>query len=295
MISKELEKKIELIRLTAGRKVTESFAGNYESAFKGQGIEFDEVKEYLPGDDYRAIDWNVTARTGFPHIKRYVEERELSILFAVDVSASVGFRYGGKSKLEMSAELIAALALAASRSNDKTGLLLFSDKIEKFIKPTKGNQHTMRLIRELLSIKPSKRETNIGQALNYISEMTGKKWVLFLISDFYDSSPNWMKIYKNLHNRFDLIPIRPVIKGDYELPNGGLITLLDPETGKRETVDSSSRRVRKKFNEIYENFEKNLKMDFIKSGTPFLRADMDGDWVNQLINFFYERENRRGS
>lgn len=295
MISKELQKKIELIRLTAGKKVTESFSGNFESAFKGQGIEFDEVKEYIPGDDYRAIDWNVTARTGVPHIKRYIEERELSVLFAVDISASVGFKTLGKSKLDMTAELVAALTLAATRTNDKTGLLLFSDKIEKFIPPSKGGQHTMRLIREILGTPSSSGATDIGSALNYITEITGKKWIVFLISDFYDFDEGWMKLYRTMQRRFDMIPIRPVVEADYTLPDAGMITLSDPETGKRITVDSSSRSVRRKFKDNFDEYEAFIKKEFTRSGTTFLRTDMDKDWTRQLIKYFFERESRRGA
>lgn len=293
MISKELQRKIELIRLTVGKKVTESFTGNYESAFKGQGIEFDEVKEYIPGDDYRAIDWNVTARTGVPYIKRYIEERELSILFAFDISASSTFRGIGKSRLESAAEVVSALTLAASRSNDKTGLLLFSDQIEKFIPPTKGSQHNIRLIREIMGVKGSHRGTDIAKALNYIADITSKRWVIFLISDFYDFSPTWNKFYRSLRNRFDLIPVRPVTQADYHLPNAGLISLTDPETGQIATIDSSSARVRRDFNTVYTQFEQKLKKEFDKSGTPLLKLDMDKDWITQLIQFFYQREARR--
>lgn len=295
MISKELHKKIELIRFTAGRKVTESFTGNYESAFKGQGIEFDEVKEYVPGDDFRAIDWNVTARTGHPHIKRYVEERELSILFALDISASSAFKSGGAARLEHSAELVAALALAASRSNDKTGLLLFSDRIEKFVQPAKGSQHTMRLIREIMNTRASGRKTDIGQALSYLGDITGKRWVVFLISDFYTADNEWLKIYRSLGKKFDLIPVRPVVEADRILPDAGLITLTDPETGRRETLDSSSRKVRMRFQQVYSDFENRLKSILSRSGTPLLKLNMDRDWTTQLIQFFFEREQRRGS
>ncbi len=294
MISKELQKKIELIKLSVGKKVTESFTGNYESAFKGQGIEFDEVKEYIPGDDYRAIDWNVTARTGVPHIKRYTEERELSILFAIDVSASSKFIGMGKSRLEMAAEVTTALALAASRSNDKTGLLLFSDKIEKFLPPTKGNQHTMRLIREVMGIEATTHATNIGHALSYISEMTKKRWTIFLISDFYDFDSSWLNYYRSLRQRFDLIPIRPTSKADYQLPNAGLIHLNDPETGKIQLIDSSSARVRNNFMKLYQTYENKLQKEFLKAGTKMLRLDMDQDWTHQLISFFVEREQRGG-
>lgn len=294
MLSKEIREKIELIRLCAKDKVTETFTGNYESAFKGQGIEFDEVKEYVAGDDYRAIDWNVTARTGIPHIKRYVEERELSILFVLDISASSGFKSRGLSRLEMMANIVAALALAAAKSNDKTGLLLFSDRVIKLIPPTKGSQHTIRLIEEIMSIQERKGEkTDIAKALNYLCEITGKRWIIFLLSDFYDSRSNWLKIYKNLHSRFDFIPIRPVVQADKELPNAGLITLRDPETGKLETFDSSSPFVRKEFKKNYQLHQDGLIHSFAKVGTPLLLLSMDRDWISQLIDYFNRREKRR--
>lgn len=294
MLSKELRKKIELIRLTAGKKVTESFTGNYESAFKGEGIEFDEVKEYVAGDDYRFIDWNVTARTGAPHIKRYIEERELSILFAVDISASSGFQSYGKSKLDMMAQIVAALALAAAKSNDKTGLMLFSDHVVKFIPPQKGAQHNIRLIEEIMSIKANNEGTNIEQAITYLCEITQKHWTVFLISDFYDFNSNWLKLFRSALGQFDIVPILPKMMADTKLPSGAIIKLEDPETKKSIYIDCSSKKIREEFEKKYQSYHKRLQRDFLSCATRLLCIDMDKDWVNQLITFFYQRELKRG-
>lgn len=295
MIAPELQRKIELIRLAVGKKVTESFTGNYESAFKGQGIEFNEVKEYVPGDDYRSIDWNVTARTGIPFSKRYTEERELSIVFAVDVSASASFAGRGQTRLEMQAKVVTALALAAARSNDKTGLLLFSDTVTDWLPPSKGKQQTLRLIREVMAARPSNRGTDLTLALNTLSKLTTKRWVVFLISDFYDFNPKWFQVCRLFRRQFDLVPVRPVSQADFTLPNVGLIHVADPETGKRLIIDTSGRGVRRSFLNEQTAFEARLRRELSKAGTPLLRLDMDGDWISQLIAFFARREaNRRG-
>jgi len=205
MIPEELIKRIRQIQIYTSRAVDASFAGQYESVFKGRGMQFDEVREYMPGDDIRTIDWNVTARTGKPFIKRFVEEREMTVLFAVDLSASGEFGTVEKMKNELAAEFCAVLAFAAAKNNDKVGLLIFTDRIELFIPPKKGSRHVLRLIRELLAFKMPKRKTDIPQALDYIARVIRKRATVFLVSDFIES--DFKKPLSLLNRRHDVVAV----------------------------------------------------------------------------------------
>ncbi|RKY07700.1 MAG: DUF58 domain-containing protein, partial [Planctomycetota bacterium] len=221
MIPKELIKKIRQIQIYTTRAVNASFAGQYESVFKGRGMQFDEVREYTPGDDVRSIDWNVTARTGKPYIKRFVEEREMTVLFAVDLSASGDFGTVNKAKNELAAEFCAVLSFAAAKNNDKVGLLIFTDKIELYIPPKKGSSHVLRLIRELLYFKMPSSQTNIGQALEYIAKVTRKKATVFLVSDFIET--DFKKPLSLLNKRHDVIAVSVRDRAEVALPGAGLI------------------------------------------------------------------------
>jgi uncharacterized protein (DUF58 family) len=205
MIPKELIKKIRQIQIYTSRAVNASFAGQYESVFKGRGMQFDEVREYTPGDDIRTIDWNVTARTGRPYIKRFVEEREMTVIFAVDLSASGDFGTVNKMKNELAAEFCAVLAFAATKNNDKVGLLIFTDRIELYIPPKKGLRHMLRLIRELLYFKMPKRRTDIPQALDYLARVIRKRATVFLVSDFIET--DFKKPLSLLNKRHDVIAV----------------------------------------------------------------------------------------
>ena len=247
MIPEELIKKIRQIQIYTSRAVDASFAGQYESVFKGRGMQFDEVREYIPGDDIRTIDWNVTARTGKPYIKRFVEEREMTVIFAVDLSASGEFGTIQKMKNELAAEFCAVLAFTAAKNNDKVGLLIFTDRIELYIPPKKGSKHMLRLIRELLYFKMPRRTTKISLALDYIAKVIHKKATIFLVSDFIES--DFKKSLSLLNKRHDVIAVPVRDKVEISMPSIGIIELQDAETGETILVDTSSR----KFHNQYDN------------------------------------------
>jgi len=267
------------------------FAGEFESAFKGEGLEFQEVREYLPGDEIRSIDWNVTARTGFPHIKRYREERELAVYFVVDVSPSGAFGSGGRSRAEIAAEIVSVLSFSASQNNDRTGLLLFSDQVELFIPLSKGMTHTMHMVRELLSYKPTGKRTSIASALDYLGRVAHRRSIVFLISDFYDPGfYDQLKVTARRHEIVSLYLYDPVEKN---LPDAGLLSLTDSETGRTLTVDSSSRRVRAAYKQRFTERLEMLNKTFKKYGCDFLDLDISREYIHRLSQFFLQRESRR--
>jgi uncharacterized protein (DUF58 family) len=283
MISPEIHKKVELIRIFTREKVTSSFAGNYLSAFKGSGIEFEGVREYEPGDDIRTIDWNVTARTGKPHIKKYQEERELTILFAVDCSASGDFSSTERTKRDTAAEIVSVLALAAAKNSDRTSLLLFSDEIEEFIPPSKGVEHNYRLVSRLLSFKPRNKGTSINKAFEYISRVAGKHWIVFFLSDFCDEG--WQDKIKVMSSSYDFVAVDVVDPLESEFPDAGLVTVTDSETGKSAVIDTRSHSLKHKSIET----EKLIR----RSGAGFIRVNTDKDWIHSFIEFFHKRELQR--
>jgi uncharacterized protein (DUF58 family) len=290
MIPKELIKKIRQIQIYTWRAVNASFAGQYESVFKGRGMQFDEVREYTPGDDVRSIDWNVTARTGRPYIKRFVEEREMTVLFAVDLSASGDFGTVNKAKNELAAEFCAVLSFAAAKNNDKVGLLIFTDRIELYIPPKKGSSHVLRLIRELLYFKKPSRETNIGQAIEYITRVTRKKATVFLVSDFIET--DFKRPLSLLNKRHDVIAVSVRDRAEVALPAAGLIEFADAETGEIILVDTSSTRFRgqyagssaTRFDQL-KNLLRSINVDSISIST-------DRPYIQDLIAFFRMRHRR---
>jgi len=237
----EILKKVRQIEIQTNKLVSETFAGEYLSAFKGQGIEFAEVREYIPGDDIRAIDWNVTARTGVPYIKKYNEERELTLIIACDVSASLRFGSTDKLKQEAAAELTALFALSALKNNDKVGLLLFSDQIELFVPPRKGRKHILRLIREVVAFEPARKGTDIGLALQTLSQVVKRQGILILISDFLAPVDSFSKPFKLAAKKFDLIPVLLKDRLEKKLPALGVcLDVTDPETGEEDLIGLSS-------------------------------------------------------
>jgi uncharacterized protein (DUF58 family) len=290
MIPKELIKKIRQIQIYTSRTVDASFAGQYESVFKGRGMQFDEVREYTPGDDIRTIDWNVTARTGRPHIKRYVEEREMTVVFAVDLSASGDFGTVNKMKNELAAEFCAVLAFAAAKNNDKVGLLIFTDQIELYIPPKKGIRHMLRLVRELLYFKMPKRKTNIPGALDYLAKVIRKKATVFLVSDFIETE--FKKPLSLLNKRHDVVAVSVRDRAEVALSGAGLIEFSDAETGQIILVDTSSRRFRsqysntsaKRFGEL-KNMLRTINVDCISIST-------DKPYIQDLVRFFHMRHKR---
>jgi len=290
MIPQELIKKIRQIQIYTSRMVDASFAGQYESVFKGRGMQFDEVREYTPGDDIRTIDWNVTARTGRPYIKRFVEEREMTVMFVVDLSASGDFGTVNKAKNELAAEFCAVLAFAAAKNNDKVGLLIFTDQIELYIPPKKGISHMLRLIRELIYFKMPKRQTNISQALDYLAKVVRKKATVFLVSDFIET--DFKKSLSLLNKRHDVIAVPVRDKAEITLPGIGLIEFTDAETGENILIDTSSRNFRNQYsNTTAQRFDE-LKNMLRTINVDCISISTDKPYIQDLVRFFHMRHRR---
>ena len=287
----DIFKKIRKIQIHATKLANEILAGPWHSAFKGQGMEFEEVREYQSGDDIRNIDWNVTARMGHPYVKRYVEERELTILFLVDLSASGAFGSIDKTKNEVAAELCALLSFSAVKNNDKVGLIAFTDHIEMFIPPKKGVSHALRLIRDLLNFRPRKTKTNITEALDYLGRITHKKCVVFLISDFQcEGFEKQLRVLGRLH---DLIAISVSDPKETDLPNVGILELEDAETGERVVIDTGSAAVRKEYEKMGKIRTSQLRDLFRSMKIDHTEVITGQDYVKDLVRFFRSRERRR--
>lgn len=290
MIEKEVLKKIRRIQIRTSRAVTDVFAGQYKSVFKGKGMEFDEVREYVPGDDIRSIDWNVTARTGHPHIKKFVEEREQTVMLMVDLSRSMYFGTKALLKRQLAAELSSLLAFSAIRNSDRVGLILFSDVIECFVPPRKGLKHVLRIIRDILYHKPQGKGTDIAMALEHLTKVCKSKSVVFLISDFFND--DYQKAMAIANKRHDLVAIS--INDDYEkeFERGSLINFEDAETGHQILIDTASKKVR-------DEFKLRQKKYFMKREKMFRSVNIDhvlihnkDTYVNDLVRFFRMREKR---
>ena len=296
MIPKELVKKIRYIQLVTNRAVNASLAGEYSSVFKGRGMEFDEVREYQPGDEIRTIDWNVTARTGHPFVKRYVEERELTVLFAVDISASGSFGTTAQKKSEVAAELCALLAFSAIKNNDKVGMLLFSEEVELFIPPKKGVAHVLRIIREVLYYKPRRRGTNIAQALNFMARVMRRQGVIFLISDFM--APDFAKPLGLMASKHDMIAISINDRREFDLPALGLMQFVDAETGRMVVVDTSDRNFQARYKEGAKQRQEELSCLLAARAVdhiPIILRDepqKGAAYLDDLLRFFKRRERR---
>lgn len=291
MIPKELAKKIRYIQIYTTKAVNNVFAGEYESAFKGHGMEFEDVREYQPGDEIRSIDWNVTARTGKPYIKRFVEERELTVIFLVDLSASGTFGSIKKTKNEIAAELCAVLAFSAIKNNDKAGLVVFTDDVEMYIPPKKGATHVLRLIRELLCFEPQKAHTNIQAGLNYLSRVTRKRAVVFLVSDFQET--DFEKQMRVMGKRHDLIAVSITDPREVVMPNVGLLELEDAETGELVLIDTSSTQVRRQYEKGGRARTEDIKRLFHSMGIDQIDIRTDKDYLGNIMRFFLEREKRQ--
>ncbi len=289
---KELLKKVRRIQITTKHAVNDVFAGQYHSTFKGRGMEFDEVREYVPGDDIRSIDWNVTARTGAPHIKKFVEEREMTVMLVVDVSASNLFGSGAQMKRDLAAEVAAVLAFSAIRNNDRIGLILFAENVEKYIPPKKGTRHVLRLVREMLAHKPQGKGTNIAPALNYLNHVSTRKNVTFLISDFMFSD-EYAQLLKVTARRHDFISVVIGDKREVAWPDVGLIQWRDAETGHEILVDTSSRQVREML--ALEQTRRAEAIDDLhrKAGIDTIRLFAGETYDKQFIKFFRQRAQRR--
>lgn len=291
MIPKETLKKVRRIEIRTKRLVNDLFSGEYHSTFKGQGMEFEEVREYMPGDDIRLIDWNVTARTGFPHVKKFREERELSVVLLVDASSSGRFGTHERFKSETAAELCALLAFSAIKNNDKVGLIIFTDSIEKFVPPQKGRGHVLRLIREILAFQPQGIGTNIAGALEYLSRVIKRKSVVFLVSDFL--SNGYQKPLRIANNKHDIIAMKITDPRESEFEDVGLLELEDVETGEVFMVDTGSKEFRKEFVARAIEDLTNLTRDFRLINMDFINIRTDRSYIVPLINFFKMRERRK--
>ena len=291
MIPKELIKKIRYIQIYTSKAVNDILAGEYHSVFKGQGMEFDEVRAYQPGDDIRTIDWNVTARTGHPYVKRYVEEREITVFFLVDLSASGSFGSRNKLKNEIAAEFCALLAFSAIKNNDKVGLIVFTDNIELFIPPAKGTSHVLRLIRELLYFETGNKQqgtgTDIALALDFLGRVLHKRGVVFLVSDFLDH--DFEKPLGVLARRHDLIGVTVSDPRDYALPDVGLLEIQDAETDASVLIDTSSKEVRDKYSQLAREKSEQLQNLFKSTGVDHVQLFTDRDYVLDLVKFFRKR------
>ena len=288
METSELLKKVRKIEIKTRGLSSQVFSGEYHSAFKGRGMAFSEVREYTPGDDVRTIDWNVTARFNTPFVKVFEEERELSVVLLVDVSASGIFGTQKQFKQELITELCAVVAFSASQNNDKIGVIFFSDKIEKFIPPKKGKSHVLRIIRELIEFKPENKQTNLELALKYLTNVIKKRSVVFLVSDFY-AETDYKDALKIANKKHDVVALRIIDKTEKELPNVGLIKLKDNESGKIIWADTSDKIFRKQFAVNKIKFEAELKDIFNRSGIDATEIYTHENYVKPLMNLFKNR------
>ena len=290
MLSKELLHKIQRFHFKTGKLANDLFAGHYESAFKGRGMEFAEVREYQPGDDIRSIDWNVSARFGHPFVKVFHEERELTVLFLLDISASNLFGTRGKFKRELLAEVAGMLAFLAIRTNDKVGAMLFSSNVEKYIPPKKGASHVWRLIREIFIYEPVEKRTGINEALTYLNRVAKRHSIVFLISDFMDMG--FDKSMKLTSKKHDLTLIRISDPAEKEIPDSGLAFFSDPETGQNAIINTCNREVRRKWKEYNGRQERYLKEIARSAGIDIVELSTNGPVVEPLARLFDQRRGR---
>jgi uncharacterized protein (DUF58 family) len=314
MIPREILKKIRQIELRTNRLVSETLAGQYHSVFKGQGMNFDEVREYQPGDEVRTIDWNVTARMNHPFIKKFVEERELTLMLVVDVSGSGLFGSSEQSKRELAAEIASVLAFSAIRNNDKVGLILFSDEVEKFIPPRKGRKHVLRVIREVLFFEPEHRGTDLNEALEFLLRVTPHRAIAVVISDFIGSPavsgkgrrklrPQMMLLeslaqasftmLRQANRRHDLVAVQIADRYELELPALGRLVLTDAETGEVVEVNTADDRKRQAFQQRQERAQADLAKLFRSAGIDAIQLRTDQPYGVELSRFFETRERRR--
>ncbi len=291
MLSSDLVRRIRRIQIRTSRLVTDVLAGQYHSAFKGRGMEFEEVRPYLVGDDVRTIDWNVSARLGDPHVKLFREERELTVILAVDLSGSLAFGSRSELKRELVAEIAGTLAFSAIRNNDKVALLAFTDRIELFVPPRKGPRHVLRIVRELMALEPKGTGTDLPAALEELRRIFRRSGVLFLISDFI--AEEWERPFRALRQRHDLIPIVVDDRRERELPDIGLVELTDAERGDRLVVDTSDPRMRRRFAALAEA-RRGLQTDsFRRLGADPIRIETGENFVDPIAAYFRRREGRR--
>jgi uncharacterized protein (DUF58 family) len=288
MTPEEVAREVRRIEITTRHLVRDIVAGEYSSAFRGRGVEFAEVREYQPGDDVRTIDWNVTARLGSAYVKRYLEERELSVVFVVDMSASSGFGSRRRTKGELGAEVAAVLALAAVRNNDRIGATFFTDRVEYHLRPAKGRRHALRLITDLLAFRPKGTGTDLGAALSELEPTLRRRAVIFVLSDFM--ATGYETVLARLSRRHDVVGLQLVDPRERELPAAGLLTLWDPETGAWRRIDTADAAVRAHYPRRAEEFDRGLERGLRERGVDLLRLDTGEPYAEPLLAFFRRRE-----
>jgi uncharacterized protein (DUF58 family) len=292
MIPKEIIKKIKKIEIYTNRVVTEQLAGQYHSIFKGKGLNFRDVRKYMPGDDIRDIDWKVTARMQEPYIREYTEERELTVNIIVDISSSGIFGTINSSKFERMAEIASMFAFSAIKNNDKVGLILFSDKIEKYIPPKKGKKHVLNIISQILTFKPENNKTSIDNALKFFASVNKKSTVAFLISDFFDENDfdKSLKVSNRLH---DIIPI--IVRDPLEenMIKMGIVNFLDPETNEIISINTNDRILINRYNSYIESENKKLANKFKKLSIEYIKIDMSKSYIESIVYFFKKRASKK--
>jgi uncharacterized protein (DUF58 family) len=299
-VSREILRQVRLIELRTRGLVNSIFGGEYQSVFRGQGMEFSEVRAYEAGDDVRSIDWNVTARTGEPYVKKHVEERELTVLLVVDLSGSEQFGTRGRFKAELAAELAAVLALSAIRNSDRVGMLLFSDRVEHVVPPRKGRRHAMRLIRDVLAFQPQGRGTDIPAALDYAARLLAHRGIIFLLSDFAapaggqgTDTARLEKTLRLVSRRHDLIAVAISDPAELQLPDMGLVAVQDPETGEIAYVDTGVKGLRDVFGLALARERMEVRRLFRRLGVDEVEVRTDAAYVRPLLAFFRRRERQR--
>ncbi|HCQ30509.1 MAG TPA: DUF58 domain-containing protein [Flavobacteriales bacterium] len=288
----DILKKVRRIEIKTRGLSNQIFSGEYHSAFKGRGMAFSEVREYQVGDEIRTIDWNVTARFGHPYVKIFEEERELTTMLLIDVSGSQHFGTKNDLKSNIAVEIAAILAFSAIQNNDKVGVILFSDKVEKFIPPKKGRKHILMIIKELLAFEPESNKTDIKQALEYFNNVIKKRSTAFVISDFYTEN-DFLNALRIANKKHDVIGIQLIDKAEEEMPDAGYLPLQDEETGEVRWVNTSSKKVRTKFKANVIKHQSNLIETFRKSGVDYAKVETHRDYIKPLMNLFKRRELKR--
>ncbi len=297
--ARDILKKVRQIEIRTNRLVNDSLAGEYHSVFRGRGMDFDEVREYVPGDEVRTIDWNVTARAGRPFVKKFTEERELTILLLVDLSASGNFGSTHQSKRELAAELASVLAFSAIRNSDKVGLILFTDQVEQYIPPKKGRRHVLRVVREILYFQPQRRGTNVAQAMDFANSVTPRRAVVFLISDFQASGNQdaalgvLRRAMRQTHRRHDLVAVRIQDPHEVALPAVGVLAMEDAETGELIELDTLNPQVRSRFQQDAEERLAKLRQTFTSEAVDSLELVTGEPYVPALKRFFETRARRQ--
>lgn len=295
MNARELIQRIRRIEITTRRAVEDTLGGQYHSVFKGRGMDFSEVRPYTPGDEVRSIDWNVSARTGHLHVKRFVEERELTVMVLCDLSASADFGSGARTKAEVAAELAALIAFSAVQNGDRVGLALFTDEVERFVPPRKGRRHALRLVSEILRFRPRSPRTDLGSALELLRRAMKRRTVAFVLSDFLDDEARFERPLRVAARKHDVVPIRIEDRLERTLPATGLTLLEDPETGRTLRIDLSDRRVRARLEAEASAEQGRLTRLFARLELDHAAVQAaDADYVGPLLKFFQARARRIG-